>query len=96
LTQIFERYEGATPRRQHRDWKSVLAESGLFEQTKRLLFSHAQPVDADTMVARVLSVSFMGALPPDEQAKVDAEVRALADGVHELHYMTELYLGRRV
>jgi SAM-dependent methyltransferase len=95
LTEIFDRYEGDTPRRQQRDWKTVLAESGLFEDTRRLLFSHAQAVDEDRVVARVLSVSFMASLPPDEQAKVEREVRALAHGVTELHYMTELYLGRR-
>ena len=96
LTEIFDRYEGDTPRRQQRDWKTLLADSGLFDRTKRLLFSHAQPVDEETVVARVLSVSFMASLPPEEQAKVEREVRALAQGVTELRYMTELYLGWRV
>jgi SAM-dependent methyltransferase len=95
LSAIFDRYEGDTPRRQQRDWKSVLADSGLFEGTKRLLFSHTQPVDEDTVVARVLSVSFMASLPDEEQARVEAEVRALAKDATELHYMTELYLGFR-
>jgi SAM-dependent methyltransferase len=96
LSEVFDRYEGETPRRRQRDWKTLLAESGLFERTKRLLFSHTQQVDEDAVVARVLSVSFMASLPEDEQANVEREVRALAKGVTELHYMTELYLGWRV
>jgi SAM-dependent methyltransferase len=93
LSEIFDRYEGDTPRRQQRDWKSMLADSGLFERTKRLLFSHAQQVDEETVVARVLSVSFMASLSPEEQATVEQEVRSLARGATELRYMTELYLG---
>jgi SAM-dependent methyltransferase len=93
LSAILDRYEGETPRRRQRDWKLLLAESGLFERTKRLLFEHVQPVDEQTVVDRVLSVSFMGSLPHDEQAEVEQEVRALARGASELSYMTELYLG---
>jgi SAM-dependent methyltransferase len=93
LSEIFDRYEGDTPRRQQRDWKSMLADSGRFARTKRLLFSHSQRVDEDAVVARVLSVSFMGSLSEDEQASVEREVRALAHGATELRYMTELYLG---
>lgn len=95
LTEIFDRHEGDTPRRQQRDWKPLLGESGLFERTERQLFSHTQQVDEDTVVARVLSVSFMASLPAETQAEVEREVRALARGVTELHYMTELYLGFR-
>jgi SAM-dependent methyltransferase len=93
LSAILDRYEGETPRRQQRDWKVLLAGSGLFERTQRLLFEHAQPVDEQTVVDRVLSVSFMGSLSPDEQAAVEREVRELARGATELSYMTELYLG---
>lgn len=93
LSEIFDRYEGDTPRRQQRDWKTLLADSGRFERTKRLLFGHAQPVDEDAVVDRVLSVSFMASLPAAEQALVERQVRELARGATELHYMTELYVG---
>lgn len=93
LSGILDRYEGDTPRRNQRDWTSLLAESGLFERTGRLLFEHVQPVDERAVVDRVLSVSFMGSLPPEEQARVEREVRELARGATELSYMTELYLG---
>jgi hypothetical protein len=50
-------------------------------------------VDEDAVVDRVLSVSFMGSLAPEEQQRVEREVRELARGATELSYMTELYLG---
>jgi SAM-dependent methyltransferase len=93
LSEIFNRYEGNTPRRQNRNWKTVLADSGLFERTRRLLFSHVQHVDEQGVVDRVLSVSFMASLPESERADVEREVRTLAKGATELPYMTELYLG---
>jgi SAM-dependent methyltransferase len=93
LSAIFNRYEGDTPRREQRDWKTVLADSGLFDRTRRVLFSHVQHVDEQAVVDRVLSVSFMASLPADEQALVERDVRELAQGATELHYMTELYLG---
>jgi SAM-dependent methyltransferase len=93
LSGILDRYEGDTPRRNQRDWKSLLVESGLFERTARLLFEHVQQVDEDAVVDRVLSVSFMGSLAPEEQQRVEREVRELARGATELSYMTELYLG---
>jgi hypothetical protein len=71
----------------------MLADSGLFERTRRQLFSHAQRVDEQAVVDRVLSVSFMASLPDEEQARVETQVRELARGATELHYMTELYLG---
>ena len=93
LSEIFDRYEGDTPRRNQRDWKSLLGKSGLFERSSRVLFEHVQPVDEQAVVDRVLSVSFMASLPREEQDVVEQEVRELARGATELSYMTELYLG---
>jgi len=93
LSEILDRYEGDTPRRNQRDWTSLLAGSGLFERTARMLFEHVQRVDDQAVVDRVLSVSFMASLPREEQAVVEQEVRELAHDATELSYMTELYLG---
>jgi SAM-dependent methyltransferase len=96
LSTIFDRYEGDTPRRNQRDWKTMLADSGLFDRTTRVLCSHTQSVDEQGVVDRVLSVSFMANLPPDEREAVEQEVRALAHDATALQYMTELYLGFRL
>jgi SAM-dependent methyltransferase len=93
LSEIFDQYERDTPRRQQRDWKTLLADSGLFERTKRLLFPHVQLVDEQAVVDRVLSVSFMAQLPAEERADVERRVRVLAQGATQLPYMTELYYG---
>jgi ubiquinone/menaquinone biosynthesis C-methylase UbiE len=96
LSEIIDPLEGDTPRRKQGNWKSLLAESGLFEQTERLLFEHMQPVDEQRLVERVVSISFIAAAKADVRAGVEERVRALARAAQaplQLSYMTELYLG---
>jgi ubiquinone/menaquinone biosynthesis C-methylase UbiE len=40
LAEIIEPLSGDTPRRKQRDWRSLLADSGLFERCERALFEH--------------------------------------------------------
>jgi len=96
LSDLIDPYRGGAPGRSQRDWLAVLAGSGAFARTRRLLYPHEQVVDEDGLVARVLSISFVGALPPGERAEVEEQVRALARDSPRpirLPYMTELYLG---
>jgi SAM-dependent methyltransferase len=96
LSEIIGPLRGDTPQRTQRDWRALLAEIDLFERPERLLFEHEQIVDEDGLVARVQSVSFVGALPHDARADVERRVRALARASEQpirLTYMTELYLG---
>jgi len=96
LSAIIDPLEGDAPRRKQRNWKTLLADSGLFERTERLLFEHMQPLDEQGVVDRVTSISFIAAAAPDVRADVEARVRALVASVElpiRLPYMTELYLG---
>ena len=96
LSEIIDPLEGDTPRRKQGNWKSLLAESGLFEQSERVLFEHVQPVDEQRLVERVLSISFIAAAEADVRAGVEERVRVLARTAQEplqLPYMTELYVG---
>jgi len=96
LSEIIDPLEGDTPRRKQRDWKTLLADSGLFERTERLLFEHVQVLDEQGVVDRVTSISFIAAAPAGVRAGVEARVRALvasAEPPIQLPYMTELYLG---
>jgi SAM-dependent methyltransferase len=93
LTDIIDPLGGDTPRRQHRNWKTLLADSGLFARTKRVLFEHVQPVDEQAVVDRVLSISFIASAEDAVKDEVERQVRAVAKGATELPYMTELYLG---
>jgi SAM-dependent methyltransferase len=96
LSEVLEPLRGETPDRRQTNWRSVLAESGLFERVERRLFAHEQVVDEETLVARVLSVSFVGALSATERFEVEEKVRAIARQAEHpirLPYMTELYVG---
>jgi SAM-dependent methyltransferase len=98
LSGVIDPLEGSTPRRKGRDWKTLLADSGLFERTERRLFEHVQETDEQGVVERVTSISFIAASPADVRADVERRVRALVAGATlpiRLPYMTELYLGLR-
>ena len=93
LTEIIDPLGGDAPRRRHRNWKTLLAESGVFTRTKRVLFEHVQRVDEQAVVDRVLSISFIASADREVRDEVERKVRAVAKGATELPYMTELYLG---
>jgi SAM-dependent methyltransferase len=96
LSQIIDPLRGDTPNRAQRNWRSLLAESGLFERSERALFDHVQEVDEQGVVERVLSISFIAAASRAVRADVEERVRALARDSEQplrLTYMTELYLG---
>jgi SAM-dependent methyltransferase len=96
ISEIVDPLEGDTPRRKQGSWKTLLADSGLFAGSERLLFEHLQPVDEQRLVERVVSISFIAAAEPRVRAEVEERVRALARNADEplqLSYMTELYLG---
>ena len=73
-----------------------LAESDLFHGYVEHGFRHAQLLDADGLVARAESVSFIAALPVEERAALLEEVRALApEGEFEFPYIARVSLARK-
>ena len=98
ISEILEPLGRGTPRRQHRDWRAVLDESGLFTPCERALYDHVQTLDEEGLVERVCSISFVAAAPRPVRDGVEARVRALARDAGsplELPYVTELYLAFR-
>jgi SAM-dependent methyltransferase len=96
LSEVIDPLEGDTPRRTQRNWKTMLAESGLFERCERRLYSHVQRTDEQGVVDRVVSISFIAAAPQRVRDDVEARVRELVRGLPppiELPYMTEVYFG---
>lgn len=81
------------------DWAATLAASGpQFEPAARYDTTYRQPMDAETLVARVLSTSYVAVLPADERARLADAVRALAEPLgdtFELPYVTVAYAARR-
>jgi len=99
LSEVIDPLEADTPRRKQRDWRSLLADSGLFDRCERALFEHEQEVDEQGLVERVTSISFIATAPQEVRDGVEERVRSIARAAPQpikLSYMTELYLGYRL
>jgi SAM-dependent methyltransferase len=69
--------------------------SPLFTDLEERTFPHLQLMDADGLVARAASVSFIARLPEDERALLLERVHALApSGTFEFPYLTKVFVGR--
>ncbi|HWH35380.1 MAG TPA: methyltransferase domain-containing protein [Acidimicrobiales bacterium] len=81
-----------------RDWLEAMAATGHFEQAGSRRFRLRQSLDADTLVDRVLSTSYIAARPLGEQQALAREVRRLVENLgqrFELPYLTDVYWCRR-
>jgi SAM-dependent methyltransferase len=79
LDAIVNRAEGDTPRYYTGQWRTAFPFAGfgpLHEQ--HFSVGHTGSPD-DVIIARVKSTSFIAALPADEQAQIEAQVRALIE-----------------
>ncbi len=84
MTEIISPYEGDTPRYANSAWKAVFPFEG-FSALQEEHFAHRHSGSPeDTIIDRVRSTSFIAALPPDEEAKVVAQLRALIDATPAL------------
>jgi SAM-dependent methyltransferase len=74
----------------------ALENSPLFGDITERTYSHSQLLDADGLVARSASVSFIAQLPDEERAELLERIRALAPpGVFEFPYVTKVFTCRR-
>lgn len=101
VAQLSELYEWGTKRPYDhlRDWAAVVAASGRFSPAQRRQFAYAQPMEADTLVERVLSTSYVAVRPPEDNVELEASVRALVSDFpphFELPYVTDVYWCRRL
>jgi SAM-dependent methyltransferase len=104
ITEIITPYEGDTPRFHTGDWK--LPFTGRYFSEPELTcfpYTHSGGVN-EVIMDRILSVSFIAALPPAEKAKVSAQLQKLIQ-THpslcghetiEFPYQTQAYLCRRL
>jgi SAM-dependent methyltransferase len=82
------------PYQRHRDWAAVVDASGRFSPVEHRQLPHEQEVDADALVDRMLSTSYVATWSSERQATVAAEVRALVAGfppVFRLPYVTDVF-----
>ena len=90
LTAITDPWEGDTPRYRTGNWRRVLPAPG-FEPIDERHVRHAHVGSPeDVIVKRTLSVSFIAALPAEQQAEVERETRALIARTPELADRAEI------
>jgi len=77
----------------------ALDESELFGPVELRSFPFAQELDADGLVGRIASVSFVAGAAPERRARVERALREMAAGRGgrvEFPYVTEVYVSRAV
>lgn len=77
LGEIMEPHRGTAPRYQAGAWRAAFDETTLFTPLAGAHFSHVHEADAQGVVDRVLSVSFIAALTEGAQEQVVKQVRQL-------------------
>ena len=86
------------PYQRHLDWVGLVAESGRFTPLQHRQLSYQQELDADTLVDRALSTSYIAARPAAENVELTASIRALVADFparFELPYVTDVYWCHR-
>ncbi|TMD85418.1 MAG: class I SAM-dependent methyltransferase [Chloroflexi bacterium] len=93
---IIRPHRGRAPIHERDSWRESMMASALFRPTGERQFSYEQAVDADGLVARVLSISFIATLSDGERSTVRDQVSALVDRTPiMLPYLTDVFLFRR-
>ena len=80
-------------------WSDELRASDLFGPVEERRFHFTQTLDADGLVDRLLSISFVAAAPEQKRLALQRNVRALVaerGGQIELPYVTDVYVSRGV
>lgn len=84
LNDILDRHEGDAPRYQDWEWKSLFPAEGYGPLREQRFSNGHRGTIENVIVDRVLSTSFIATLPPAEQNRVVADVRAVIDGTPEI------------
>lgn len=93
LGRIWEGHRGDTPTHRGGAWQAVFEPADRFSPLAHRAFANEQRVDADGLVDRVVSVSFMATLPSPGRERIAREVRSLVGGAREvvLPYRTDVF-----
>ena len=84
LTPIMKPFEAGAPRFHSQKWRGVFPAAKFSElREKRFFHSHTGPPEK-VIVDRILSVSFMAALPIEERARVTSQLREVIAAYPEL------------
>jgi SAM-dependent methyltransferase len=96
---LFAPYRGDTPSHRSGHWPAALDASKLFETSEKSHFPNVQILDAESLVRRVASTSFIADLPAPDRHRVLDQARAIAQDLPDrfpFPYTTEIeILDRR-
>lgn len=95
ISAVIEPHRGDTPSHTTGRWRQVVDRSALVDLTASHTVTHAVPTDLDGLVDRILSISFVAALPDAERAAVERRVRMAGTAAGPrpvLRYRCEGYL----
>ena len=99
IHELTEPYRGDSPSHYDSGWRESIAADSRFAAAGEIKVPFEQQFDADGLVDRVGSISFVAALPDEKRERVLGRVRALALEAGQplrLGYMTEAYAYERV
>jgi SAM-dependent methyltransferase len=97
IDEIIERHRRDTPAYHSDQWSRAFEDNPWFGPAERGEFPSEQILDADGLVDRVLSISYVSALDESERRSVESQLRALAqDGLEPLRYATQVFVYARV
>jgi SAM-dependent methyltransferase len=78
ITRMIRPLRRGEPAQERRGWRALLDSRELFGSLEERSFPFDQEVDADGLVARVASTSFVAVAAPEQRAEIEARLRALA------------------
>ncbi len=81
--EVVDRYAGDTPRYRTMNWRRAIESDGRFVLDDERSTPNPQPANAERVVTRALSTSFIAALPDEEQAEVAEQIRQIVEGMGE-------------
>ena len=99
LGEIIDPYQHSVPQEISGEWRRAFSATDLFGTLNQLRFTHTQSLDAEGLVERWSSASYIAVLPEEEREDVLGRIRRLAQ-VHpdlagrpsfDLPYVTDLF-----
>ena len=97
VEELIAPYRGHTPALRTNAWRAAFERTDLFGPLEEHAFPNDQSLDADGLVDRVASISFIASLDEAARADVLQAVRALAgEGRVTIHHDTEVHLSERL
>jgi SAM-dependent methyltransferase len=95
LTRIMEPYRGDTPTHRTGAWRRAIDDDPRFTPLVEHTFPSEQLLSPGGVIDRVVSVSFVAALPDDERRSVERQVRALLESDDDTRGRREVVLPYR-